>query len=349
VQSYVSGSQEAHPDARAGAQAALGLDAQLRGHRKAHAEGLLAGTEAAPSTSVVEEVVEAITFHLNRLVYNSKQTQRIPGTIVRREGQVPSPDSSVNECYDGFGATFNFYKDILKRNSIDDAGLNLLGSVHYGVRYNNAFWNGRQMVFGDGDGHIFNHFTSSVDVIGHELTHGVTSYTCNLMYQGQSGALNESISDVFGSMVKQYSLNQKAEDADWLIGEGLFSKAIKGVALRSMKAPGTAYNDPMAGKDPQPADMSHYVQTEDDEGGVHINSGIPNRAFYLAAVGLGGYSWEKAGKVWYATMNDERLSQDADFTAFADLTVDNAIKLFGASTGEAISSAWTEVGVKLSK
>src|SRR5262245_54891431 len=155
------------------------------------------------------------------------------------------------------------------------------------------------MVFGDGDGTLFNRFTISIDVIGHELTHGVTGSEANLTYQGQAGALNESISDVFGSLIKQYSLNQTAAAADWLIGAGLLASSVKGVALRSMKAPGTAYNDPTLGKDPQPDNMSKFVHTAEDSGGVHINSGIPNKAFFLVATSLGGHAWEKAGQVWY--------------------------------------------------
>ena len=125
--------------------------------------------------------------------------------------------------------------------------------------YANAFWDGAQMVFGDGDGEIFGNFTGSIDVTGHELTHGVTQYTANLSYEGQSGALNESISDVFGSLAKQHHRGQSAADADWLIGADIFRPGVSGVALRSLKAPGTAYDDPRLGRDPQPAHMSGYA------------------------------------------------------------------------------------------
>ena len=206
------------------------------------------------------------------------------------------------------------------------------------------------MVFGDGDNQIFTGFTGCLDVIGHELTHGVTGSEANLNYQGQSGALNESISDVFGSLVKQKKLNQTADQADWLIGEGLLAKGIHGVALRSMKAPGTAYDDPMLGKDPQPADMTHYLQTTQDNGGVHINSGIPNRAFYLVAAALGGNAWERAGQIWYDTLLDPRLKQSANFAAFANLTALNAAHRYGSTSNErkAVLDAWHKVGVKTS-
>ena len=171
-----------------------------------------------------------------------------------------------------------------------------IASVHYDQDYDNAFWNGDQMVFGDGDGVIFTGFTKALDVIGHELTHGVTQFTANLDYNAQSGALNESFSDVFGSLVKQYRNGEDTASADWLIGKGILAPGIHGVALRSMKAPGTAYDDPkLGGKDPQPADMSGYVDTADDNGGVHLNSGIPNHAFFLLADQLGGNAWDDAG------------------------------------------------------
>lgn len=185
------------------------------------------------------------------------------------------------------------------------------------------------MVFGDGDGIIFTGFTGATDVIGHELTHGVTGSEANLTYQGQSGALNESISDVFGVMVKQYKLGQTAAQAEWLIGAGILAKGIKGVALRSMKAPGSAYDDPKLGKDPQPADMAHYVKTAEDNGGVHINSGIPNHAFYLIATALDGHSWEKVGQIWYDTLTDQNLKANASFATFANTTIRHAGARYG--------------------
>ena len=184
-------------------------------------------------------------------------------------------------------------------------------TVHYGEDYNNAFWNGTQMVYGDGDGELFDRFTKRIDVIGHELTHGITEYEAALNYQGQPGALNESFSDVFGSLIKQYTLKQTVDKADWLIGKGVFSKKVKGVALRSMQQPGTAYYDPTIGKDPQPGHMKNYVKTSNDNGGVHINSGIPNRAFYLAAIEIRGYGWEKTGKIWYITLRDRMRENQA--------------------------------------
>jgi Zn-dependent metalloprotease len=221
--------------------------------------------------------------------------------------------------------------------------------VHYGRKYDNAFWNGQQMVFGDGDGELFNRFTRSLDVIAHELTHGVTGDEVNLVYIGESGALNESVSDVFGSLVKQYAAKQTAAKADWLIGAGLLGPQVQGVALRSMKAPGTAFDDPVLGKDDQPSTMAAYVHTSADNGGVHTNSGIANHAFYLAATAIGGYAWEKAGRIWYETLRDKSLRATATFAQFADCTIANADHLFGASVRKAVVAAWTGVGVAITR
>lgn len=324
------------PHQRECALRTLGTDTTFRSARLVHA---VRGKAAPPRSA------QPATKH--RSIYTTHNTTTLPGTLVRGEGKPASGDAAVDEAYDGLGATFDLYYEAYGRNSIDDAGLPLLGTVHYDQDYDNAFWNGSQMVFGDGDGQSFNRFTISVDVIGHELTHGVTGNTAKLDYQGQAGALNESVSDVFGSLVKQHAASpqQTAAQADWLIGAGLFTAKVKGVALRSMKAPGTAYDDPVLGKDPQPADMAHYVSTMSDSGGVHINSGIPNHAFFLLATTLGGYAWEKAGMIWYKTLLDSRLATNASFQDFANLTADNAATLFSATEQKAVVAAWNKVGI----
>nr|MBA2817179.1 peptidase M4 [Candidatus Pantoea persica] len=201
------------------------------------------------------------------------------------------------------------------------------------------------MVFGDGDGEIFNRFTIAIDVVAHELAHGVTENEVGLLYFEQAGALNESLSDVFGSLVKQFHLKQTVDRADWIIGEGLLASGINGRGLRSMSEPGTAYDDPMLGKDPQPAHMDHYVKTRENNGGVYLNSGIPNRAFYLAAKALGGYAWELAGQAWHDTLCDKSLPQDADFSTFARLAIQHGEQRFNRSVAQSIEQAWLEVGV----
>lgn len=287
-----------------------------------------------------------------RIVYDAKNGSNLPGTAVRNEGDPPSSDIAVNEAYDGSGATYDLYKEIYQRNSIDGNGMRLDSTIHYQKGYDNAFWNGEQMVYGDGDENLpvsdrlFNRFTIAIDIIGHELTHGVTQFEAKLNYSQQPGALNESMSDVFGSLVKQRHLNQAADQADWIIGEGLFTSNVNGVGIRSMKAPGTAYNDPVLGKDPQPAHMKDYVNTISDNGGVHINSGIPNKAFYVTAMELGGYAWEKAGQIWYVTLKN-KLGSNSNFQDCANFTYQTAGELFGAGSiqQQAVKTGWTEVGI----
>jgi Zn-dependent metalloprotease len=281
-----------------------------------------------------------------RTVYDAKNLSTLPGVLVRGEGSAASSDKAVNEAYDGAGKTYDFFDKVFGRNSIDDRGLRLDSTVHFKSGFNNAFWNGQQMVYGDGDGVIFNRFTKSLDVIAHELGHGLTQYEADLNYQDQSGALNEHFSDVFGTLVLQYAKNQTVTSASWLIGEGIFAPGINGKALRSMKAPGTAYNDSTIGKDRQPAHMSKYVKTSDDNGGVHINSGIPNKAFYEFAKSLGGNSWNRAGRVWYTTLCNE-LSSNASFQDCANKTYKVAKDLYGASVATKAKAAWKAVGINV--
>jgi Zn-dependent metalloprotease len=309
---------------------------------------------------------------LMRTIYDCEQTSQLPGNQVRRESEVAVQDVSTNEVYDFFGTTFEFYSQVFKRNSVDGNGLTLKGSVHYDDEepppgFNNAFWTetGNQMIFGDGDGELFTNFTRSLDVIAHELTHGITQFSSGLPYHLQSGALNESLSDVFGVMTKQWFLKQEAKDADWLVGAEIFTPAVQGDALRSMKAPGTAYNDPRFGKDRQVGHMKDYIhladtdRPRDDRGGVHTNSGIPNKAFYLVATrlqeaGKGAHSWDVAGPIWYKTQMDPELRQfarpkanwDKCFKVFADITIAHAAEL-GQDVADIVKQAWEDVGYSL--
>lgn len=297
---------------------------------------------------------EAVSPGLHRSVYSAVNTGNLPGQVVRSEGQPPSGDPAVDEAYDGAGATYMLYSEEYNRDSIDGHGLPIDSTVHFRTGYDNAFWNGRQMVYGDGDEdlpleeRLFNRFTISLDIIGHELTHGVIQYTANLVYQGQSGALNESWADVFGVLVKQRQLGQSPADADWIIGAGLFTPNVNGVGIRSMKAPGTAYDDATLGRDPQPGHMNDFVHTGADNGGVHINSGIPNRAFYITALELGGFAWEKAGQIWYATLRD-RLGPADQFASAARKTFLTAGEMYGVGSLEqqAVRNGWAEVGLSV--
>lgn len=279
-----------------------------------------------------------------RTIYDQGHSDAIAlGTVARTEGQTKVRDPAVNEAYDYFGSTYKFFWEVLGRNSIDNAGMPILGLVHYSTNYANAFWDGQgHMFFGDGDGQLFVRLTKSLDVIGHELAHGVTQYESNFVYQGQSGALNESMSDVFGSLVRQYAKKQTAAKADWLIGADVVGPTLK-PALRSMKAPGTANK-----YDKQPASMDDFVNTAADNGGVHINSGIPNHAFYVVATTMGGKAWEKAGRVWYDSLRDEKIKPTSGFKAFARATVRQAGIRFGNTSDEvdAVKAGWDKVKVR---
>jgi Zn-dependent metalloprotease len=284
---------------------------------------------------------------VNRKVYDGQGKATLPGTLVRAEGDPPVADDVVNVVYDLTGIVYDLFLKKFDRDSLDGQGLTLESTVHHRRGYNNAFWNGTQMAYGDGDGRLFKTFTE-LSVIGHELSHGVVQFAGGLVYRDQSGALNESFADVFGSLVVQFNKNQTAAEANWLIGEGILGPNVNGSALRSMKAPGTAYNDPILGIDPQPFHMDGYVNTSSDNGGVHINSGIPNHAFYLLAQYLGGFAWEKAGKIWHEAL--QRIQNPmATFADWADITVDVARDAFGNGSLEMLYTrrAWKLVGINV--
>jgi len=309
-----------------------------------HSQRLTAGRAAA----LIGERAVAVppSSRKTRRVYDARNQQKLPGKLVTGDGKAVSTDVEAMEAFDGCGATYDFLAKAFGRNSIDDKGLPLVATIHYGINFDNAMWNGTQIVFGDGDGKLFNRFTIALDVIGHELGHGVTQHEAALDYRGQSGALNEHISDVIGIMIKQDKLGQTAAESDWLIGAGLFGPLVRGKAVRSMKAPGTAYDDPVLGRDPQPAHMRNYVTSAADNGGVHINSGIPNYAFYRFATALGGLVWPVAGRIWYEVLKTQ-LFPHSGFQDFAFATVKTAGEKYGIGSFVqlAAADAWSEVGL----
>jgi Zn-dependent metalloprotease len=285
-------------------------------------------------------------------VYDCKQKTDLAGATMLWDTKNNQKITSVagKNVIKGGKASWDFYWQLFGRNSIDNKGLLIKQYVHYDKGMDNAYWDGRRMVYGDGDGTVFTSFTSDIDVIGHELTHGVMENEANLNYENQAGALNESFSDVFGIMIKQRANNQDVKKSNWLIGERVMIGPK--YALRSMKAPGTAYlNHPELGDDPQPATMDKYQDLPDtssgDWGGVHINSGIPNFAFYVAAFNMGGYSWDKAGRIWYAVMTENNLAQDAKFEDVKNLSIFHAEKIFGVNSSElkAVKQGWDEAKV----
>ena len=335
-------SRSSDPKIRNIAIANLVAAAEFRTERRA--QTLLAQIPSAPSAAQRK----------NRQVFSAGGKNTLPGKPVRVEGSPAHADPAVNEAYDYSGTTYDFYSKLFNRNSLDDAGMSLISTVHLseagGQPLNNAFWNGQQMAYGDGDGILFSRFTQSLDVVGHELTHGVQAFTSNLMYQGESGALNEHFADVFGILIRQWKRKESADQSDWLIGKEVLIPLKKNAeagasrrAIRDMLNPGTAYrNDPYLGDDPQPNHYAKRYKGAADNGGVHLNSGIANRAFALTAKSLGGNAWEVAGKIWYDTML--QLSRNSGFADCARVSIQIAAAHSGAA-GKAVKGAWKSVGL----
>src|SRR5258706_4667085 len=273
------------------------------------------------------------------LAFDCKHGTTLPGVPVGNPGS--SADATVKRAFAEASAVADFYMKLFGRNSVDNAGKTLASSVHFSVNYNNAFWNGTQMTYGDGDGSIFVDFTNSPDVIAHELTHGVTQYSAGLAYSNEPGGLNESISDVFGSMVRQWQANQDVTKSDWLIGKEIMwpcALAYGFTCLRGMSNPAAKHC--LA---PQPTKYSQYKPGMDP----HYSSGIPNLAFYKAAVAIGGKSWEKAGKIWYMALTGFPPKPSMNMKFFADRTRTLAKSMFSSepAVATAVAKAWTVVGL----
>ncbi|PGS54173.1 M4 family metallopeptidase [Bacillus sp. AFS041924] len=274
--------------------------------------------------------------------YDAATRTRLPGTLWT------SPDTLLNSTYDAAavdahyyaGKTFDFYKTVFGRNSYDGNGAALNSTVHYSRSYNNAFWNGAQMVYGDGDGTTFTYLSGGLDVVAHELTHAVTERSSNLIYQNESGALNEAISDIFGTVIEFYTNN----NPDYEIGEDIYTPKTAGDSLRSMSNP-AKYGDP-----------DHYSKRYTgtaDNGGVHTNSGIINKAAYLISAGgthygvsVSGIGIEKLGQIFYRA-NTTYLTSSATFSQARAALVQSAADLYGASSAEVttVKNAFTAVGV----
>jgi Zn-dependent metalloprotease len=277
----------------------------------------------------------------DRKVYDDLNQLNVDVSLIRCESEPIVDGANANAAYEALGATRAFYQEILGRDSIDNVGSTLVANVNFGTKYDNAFWDGERMVFGNGDNVIFKDFTGDVDVPGHELTHGVTQYTAGLQYTDQPGALNEAFSDIFGSCVDQYAHQRDAGEHNWLIGEDVMADGLYGEAIRSMSHPGTAYDNAVMGHDPQPGSMAGYVAGGDP----HVNSGIINRAFYLTATDLGTFP---AAKVWYATL--QNLWPTAQFADAAHVCGEMARILardgvVARQAPQTVRAAFHEVGV----
>ncbi len=327
-----------HAEGPAGDKAQKALADAARQRRADAIEGVAAGADA--------QLAPAPTGTSRREVYDSGNTTNQRVTLVRAEGEPETDDADVSNAYDSAGQVRSFYQEILNRESIDNRFLDLVLNVHFGTGYNNAFWDGDEMTFGDGDGVIFAGFARSLDVVAHELAHGVTQFTSGLIYKNQSGALNEHFSDVFGTAITQWANGEHPADADWLIGDEIMGPDLYGEALRSMRHPGTAYDNPILGTDPQPAHYADRYTGSADNGGVHINSGIPNRAFYLAASEIG--DTVTTARIWYHALHF--LAPSSTFAQAADQVAESARILVKAGVvpkgaAQIVRGAWRTVGV----
>jgi Zn-dependent metalloprotease len=272
------------------AQRSAVVSAEFRRRRRYRSPGLLEATAVAAAAAPPAHVGAALTVPVpgtaGRLIYDDQNQWVENVELVRGEGDAAVGGQNANRAYDGLGAVHDFYQKQLGRNSIDNAGLNLVGNVNFGEGFDNAFWDPDTlvMVFGNGSGVVFQDMTLDIDVLGHELTHGVTQFSAGLTYtDDQTGALNESFSDMLGSAINAAVAGRDADTHDWLIGNGIMAPGLAGEALRSMAEPGTAYDNPIMGRDPQPRDMSGYFEPADP----HLMSGITNRWFYLICKEIG--------------------------------------------------------------
>ncbi|HEX3407039.1 MAG TPA: M4 family metallopeptidase [Caulobacteraceae bacterium] len=272
-------------------------------------------------------------------MFNCNHSQVLPGPPV--ESPRTSADPTTKNAFNETAEVVAFYKQLFGRNSVDGAGMALVSSVHYGQKYNNAFWNGSQMTYGDGDGQVFADFSLSQDIIAHELTHGVTQHSLQLAYADEAGGLNESISDCFGSMFKQWRRAQTSATADWLIGVeimGTLARAKGFACLRDMANPQAAH-----ALSKQPTTYAQYHHGMDP----HASSGIPNLAFCTACKAAGGHSWDKVGPVWYRAVTDFGPTPTMKMKAFADRTRAVVGQLYpgDASLATAIDGGWKHVGL----
>lgn len=287
---------------------------------------------------------------LHRQVFDAQGRTLLPGKLLRDEDDPPTRDKHADETYENVGIAMQFYKSVLGRDSVDGRGMRIDASVHYGFRFANAMWTGEQMIVGDGDGRLVTGLARSLGIIAHEFSHGVTQHIVRgglgvvkvpgrpPELKGEAGALNESFSDVFASMIKQWHAGQDAREADWLLGEDILAPHA-GKAIRSLRDPG---NKRLTwDRDDQIRDYLHYRPTDE----AHKASGIANHAFYLAAAELGGKSWEQLGTVWLKAF--DRLRARATFLDAAHATMDVAAALHGrgAASHEAVKAAWKKVKV----
>ena len=276
-----------------------------------------------------------------RLIYDSQHTESQRLFLVREEGQSPCGDADADAAHDLAGVVHHYLLEHLHWNSLDNRGMNLISNVHLGKEYNNAFWDGDEMSYGDGDGTWFTGFARAIDVTAHEMAHGVIQHTAGLRYEGQPVALNEHFADVLATVVKQYHKGQDAATGDWLLGDEVMGPELNGRAIRSLKDPGSE-DIPL---DPQPAHMHDLYQGEEDNRGVHINSGIPNKAFYLVAMKTGTPA---AAQLWFAAL--KKLRPASQFSDLYEALAASVLPLVHQGTLplnclQVLEGAFGEVGI----
>ncbi|MCP3060440.1 M4 family metallopeptidase [Myxococcus sp. K38C18041901] len=282
---------------------------------------------------------------LNRRVHDGQNTNTLPGVLARSETDPqPHADAVVNAAFDNTGAVWRCYSELFERDSYDTLGATLLSTVHHRVNYVNAYWDGEQMVFGDGDGTTAINLAYGLDVIAHELTHAVTEHDSDLIYSGESGGLNESISDIFGAVCEWHSEGKVINSGTFLVGEDIWTPGTEGDALRYMNNP-TQDGDSLD-------DYNDYSNGVD----VHYSSGISNLAFYLLSQGgthprfptrpaVTGIGIEMAGRIFYKA-NRDLLTPNSNFDAAKVATEQAAVQLgYDASVVAAVTAAWKAVNV----
>ncbi|MBU8895259.1 peptidase [Corallococcus sp. H22C18031201] len=291
----------------------------------------------------VIERIPHIHSALVRRVYDLKHGTSLPGTLARSEGQPEVADPVVNNNYGHLGTVYNCYNSLFGRDSYDNAGAALISSVHYSTNYVNAYWNDVQMVYGDGDGVNASNLANSLDVTAHELTHAVTSSESDLVYDNESGGLNESMSDIFGAVCEWYSKGKVVDANTWIVGDDVWTPSIPGDGLRYMNNP------------TQDGDSLDWFADYDDSVDVHYSSGISNLAFYLTSQGgthprnksaqvVVGQGFEKAARIFYK-MNVDLLLPNSTF-ANAKTAAEQAATQLGYDATDA-GNAWKAVGVGL--
>ncbi|KAK6511323.1 hypothetical protein TWF481_000244 [Arthrobotrys musiformis] len=285
-------------------------------------------------------------------------------------------NENVKTCYDNIGIFLDFMAEVFKRDSIDNRGCKVVAGVNYEFNYPNAFYSSAlgQVVFGTGfsltgwmesDTKPVDHFigitgdfVTGIDIVAHELMHSVIQCTVGkgsgLKYEGESGALAESIADVFGIMTKQWydfksDPSWTLKDTDWIVGKTAILPGYPHMGLRSLKDPGTAFEIATKTRILKDLQIQDYDIFSDDFE-VHIGSGVPNKAFYEAVKEIGGLPWETAGQIWYRALIDPNIQTTCSFANFANSTFKEAVKL-GKETGDLalgkkVQRAWRKVNVR---